>query len=82
MASIPHNEKTEVGTTGSDSTAYTSDNERIELQKPHEAATGYPDSDHEEVEAMDAGHMRDLERQLVRTLSLYRLKQLLISFRL
>ncbi|KAH6668267.1 major facilitator superfamily domain-containing protein [Halenospora varia] len=47
------------GTTGTDSTAYHSDNDRTMV----EGAIGDPDIDHEEVEEMDRGHMDDVERQ-------------------
>ncbi|KAH8592962.1 major facilitator superfamily domain-containing protein [Bisporella sp. PMI_857] len=57
------NEKAEVGTTGTASTACASDSDRIESYKADEGAIGSPDSDHEEVEQMDIGHIKDLERQ-------------------
>jgi len=55
-------EKAETGTTGTDSTKNESD---LEARKMEEGAIGEPDSDHDEVEQMDAGHMEDLERQYV-----------------
>ncbi|KAH7391497.1 major facilitator superfamily domain-containing protein [Cadophora sp. MPI-SDFR-AT-0126] len=49
----------ENGTTGTGSTAYTSDNEKA----IHDGAIGEPDIDHEEAEQMDQGHLDDLERE-------------------
>ncbi|KAH6716781.1 major facilitator superfamily domain-containing protein [Leptodontidium sp. 2 PMI_412] len=62
MASPQDPEKgtdTEIGTTGTGSTAYNSDNEKA----IHEGTTGEPDIDHEEAEQMDQGHLDDIERQ-------------------
>lgn len=53
------------GTTGTDSTAYQSDGEKTEQAIAAQGAVGEPDSDHEEVEMMDPGHLVDLERQKV-----------------
>jgi hypothetical protein len=47
-----------------ESTSYQSDVEKAEPTTV-EGATGYPDSDHEEVEQMDRGHLDDLARQHV-----------------
>lgn len=64
----------ESGTTRTDSTAYHSDTERAERKGEAglgEAGLGEPDSDHEEVEALDRGHVADLERQRVRISRLF-----------
>jgi hypothetical protein len=53
----------ETGTMKTESTAYLSDTDRAERKE--EGAIGEPDYDHEEVEAMDRGHVDDLERQHV-----------------
>lgn len=41
------------------------DNEGHELESASAGSNGYPDFDHEEVEAMDAGHQADLAIQQV-----------------
>lgn len=48
----------------SESPTHTSD---AESTRPREGARGEPDVDHEEAEVMDEGHLKDLERQHVRT---------------
>jgi hypothetical protein len=55
----------EAGTTGTDSTAYPSDEEKAEQASIAQGAVGEPDSDHDEVEMVDSGHLEDLERQMV-----------------
>jgi len=60
MASSTDPEKAEICTTGTESTSYQSD-----VEKFAEGAVGEPDSDHEEVERLDPGHLEDLERQHV-----------------
>jgi hypothetical protein len=55
----------ENGTSHTESTAYNSDVEKAEPGKIEEGAIGEPDSDHDEVEQMDEGHLDDLERQRV-----------------
>ncbi|KAG9229037.1 major facilitator superfamily domain-containing protein [Amylocarpus encephaloides] len=52
------------GSDHTDSTAY--DVEKGEPRRVVEGATGEPDDAHEEVEAMDRGHMQDLERGVSR----------------
>jgi len=54
------------GTIATESTAYHSDLEKAEPRMVDEGAVGDPDSDHEEVEQMDFGHLDDLARQRVR----------------
>ncbi|KAL2061645.1 hypothetical protein VTL71DRAFT_7022 [Oculimacula yallundae] len=51
-----------IGTIGTESTAYVSDNEKT----VQEGAIGEPDFDHEAVEQMDPGHLDDIERQYSR----------------
>jgi hypothetical protein len=46
-------------------TASTADSEKVEAGKVAEGAYGEPDSDHQEVEFMDEGHLDDLARQHV-----------------
>jgi len=68
MASKPDPKKAkdlENGTSHTESTAYNSDIEMVESRKIRGGAIGEPDSDHDEVEQMDAGHLDDLERQRV-----------------
>ena len=55
----------ENGTGTSESTEYPSDIEKAEPRRV-EGAVGEPDSDHDEVEQMDEGHLDDLVRQQVR----------------
>ena len=67
MAPNPDAEKDlENGTTAANSTASHSDVEKAELRNMEEGATGEPDSDHDEVEQMDEGHLDDLARHRVR----------------
>lgn len=63
----------ERGTTATESTAYHSDVEKAEPGKLAEGALGEPDEDHEIVEALDQGHLEDLELQHVRPSLLCRL---------
>lgn len=49
-------------TTATESTA---GSEKVESGLVVEGATGEPDSDHEEIELMDEGHLDDLARQHV-----------------
>jgi len=58
MASSTDLEKAEAGTTGTESIS-------SDVEKFAEGAVGEPDSDHEEVERLDPGHLEDLERQHV-----------------
>lgn len=53
------------GTTHTESTSYQSDLEKAEPKYINEGAVGEPDSDHDEVEQMDEGHLDDLTRQRV-----------------
>ncbi|CZR62449.1 related to multidrug resistant protein [Phialocephala subalpina] len=53
----------ENGTIRTESTTYNSDLEKAEPRLVAEGAVGEPDSDHEEVEQMDEGHLDDLVRQ-------------------
>jgi hypothetical protein len=46
-------------------TASPADREKVEPGKALEGTYGEPDSDHEEVEVMDKGHLDDVARQLV-----------------
>lgn len=48
-----------------ESTSYQSDAEKAEEQPKAEGATGYPDTEHDNVEEMDQGHLSDLARQHV-----------------
>jgi hypothetical protein len=48
-----------------ESTVYQSDVEKAEPNLVKEGAVGEPDSDHEEVEGLDEGHLDDLVRQHV-----------------
>jgi hypothetical protein len=70
MAANADLEKAEVGTVGTDSTLYASDAEekRIEAEgeRTVQGGSGVADPGHEEAEEMDAGHVKDLERQYVR----------------
>jgi hypothetical protein len=52
-------------TSHTESTAYNSDIEKAEPRKIEEGALGEPDSDHDEVEQMDEGHLDDLARERV-----------------
>jgi hypothetical protein len=52
-------------TIATESTACHSDSEKVEPKLVAEGAYGEPDSDHEEVEQMDEGHVDDLARQHV-----------------
>lgn len=52
----------------SESTVYASDTEAEERKRTSEGAVGYPDSDHDEVEEMDRGHMEDVARERVSSL--------------
>jgi hypothetical protein len=52
-------------TTATESTACHSDSEKVESKLVAKGAYGEPDSDHEEVEQMDEGHLDDLARQHV-----------------
>jgi hypothetical protein len=52
-------------TTATESTVCPSDGEKIEPKLVEEGAYGEPDSDHEEVEQMNEGHLDDLVRQHV-----------------
>jgi hypothetical protein len=55
----------EKGTSSTESTAYYSDVDKAGLRNI-EGAVGEPDSDHDEVEQMDEGHLDDLARERVR----------------
>lgn len=58
-------EDVENGNSSTESAAYQSDSEKAEPGIIKEGAIGEPDSDHDEVEQMDEGHLNDLERQHV-----------------
>jgi hypothetical protein len=51
--------------TSRESTVYQSDVEKAEPNLVKEGAVGEPDSDHEEAEGLDEGHLDDLVRQHV-----------------
>jgi hypothetical protein len=51
--------------TTSSSTGSETEKERPERSRHDDTNNGYPDSDHDEVEEMDAGHQLDLELQMV-----------------
>ncbi|KAF4628097.1 hypothetical protein G7Y89_g10054 [Cudoniella acicularis] len=59
-------EDPENGTTATESTAYNSDPDKAEGGIMAEGAIGEPDSDHEEVEEMDEGHLDDLTTASIR----------------
>jgi hypothetical protein len=58
----------ESGTATTNSTAYHLDIEKTESGIPAQGALGEPDENHETVEALDQGHLEDLELQHVRHL--------------
>jgi hypothetical protein len=67
MASDRDVEKAEEADNGNsrESTVYQSDVEKAEPNLVKGGAIGEPDSDHEEVEGLDEGHLDDLVRQHV-----------------
>jgi hypothetical protein len=72
MASEKYLEKMEDGeenTTESASSTLCSDPEKaVDMEKRRQdGSSGYPDSDHEEIEEMDAGHQTGLAIQRVRS---------------
>jgi hypothetical protein len=67
MASDRDVEKAEETDSGNsrESTVHQSDVEKAEPNLVKEGAVGEPDSDHEEIEGLDEGHLDDLVRQHV-----------------